>query len=66
MPDQVIDMDANTITVSVEDFSPFVLAEAVPEPSTFLLLATAGLGLLLEQVRPQANVRQLRSPERGQ
>jgi hypothetical protein len=44
------DMDANTLTVRTDSFSPFALG-AVPEPATMSLLAMGGLALLYRKRR---------------
>jgi hypothetical protein len=46
---QIVDTSAHTISVSLNSFSPFLIAATVPEPATTVLLAIVAMGLLLQR-----------------
>jgi hypothetical protein len=58
----VVDAQNHTITVETSSFSPFVMVETVPEPSTLVLACFAALALAVVGRRSVA--RQLSSPRR--
>ena len=53
---QVVDTVNDTITFTTDSFSPFMLAVATPEPSTYVL-ALLGLGGLLAAARRRRTTR---------